>query len=372
MTSPAIAVAETTEETTGLDTAYRLLWLAVVFDVLAFGIGFEWDRRWHATHPFEDFFSPPHLFVYSMHLCATMTLAYITFQPELRRWFGEAFRLPPFPFPVPGPIALAGGGFVVTALAGFFDAIWHTAFGLDETAWSFPHSMLGWGIFIAFLGITSCRLAIARWKPLGIGSSIVFGFLIVATSLERFAGPYWNNISPDVLRFIAAIPVLAAEPPFQHTIRIYLAENITRWNPLFAPLAAAGVGLGFGLLRRLDARPLLLLGFAMFLTYSSNYVPLIVPALVLASNANERVGWRGWMIAGLAFGVAVWIVWHGDAVAAILAAPFMLGGARLADGIWDLLERPAKRAVLTLVVLAGIGAPIVTGVIDLSLRSRIP
>src|SRR5437868_13951152 len=80
--------------------AYRLLWLAVVFDVLAFGIGFEWDRRWHATHPFEDFFSPPHLFVYSMHLCATMTLAYITFQPELRRWFGDGFRLAPFPFPI--------------------------------------------------------------------------------------------------------------------------------------------------------------------------------------------------------------------------------------------------------------------------------
>ena len=42
--------------------AYRLLWLAVAFDVLAFGVGFGWDRRWHATHPFEDFFSQPHLF----------------------------------------------------------------------------------------------------------------------------------------------------------------------------------------------------------------------------------------------------------------------------------------------------------------------
>src|SRR5437868_7292117 len=179
-TAPPVATAARSSAI----AAYRLLWLAVAFDVLAFGVGAGWDRRWHATHPFEDFFSPPHLFIYSMHLCATMTLAYITFQPELRRWFGEAFRLPPFPFPVPGPIALAGGGFVVTALAGFFDAVWHTAFGLDETAWSFPHSMLGWGIFIAFLGITSCRLAIAKWKPLGIGSSIVFGFLIVATSLE--------------------------------------------------------------------------------------------------------------------------------------------------------------------------------------------
>lgn len=36
-------------------TAYRFLWLAVVFDLMAFGVGFGWDRRWHATHPFEDF-----------------------------------------------------------------------------------------------------------------------------------------------------------------------------------------------------------------------------------------------------------------------------------------------------------------------------
>ena len=113
--TPAVAAEK---DRVGLTTAYRLLWLAVIFDILAFGFGFEWDRRWHATHPFEDFFSPPHLFVYSMHLCATLTLAYIAFTPDLRRWFGDAFALPPFPFPVPGAIALAGGGFVVTGLAG--------------------------------------------------------------------------------------------------------------------------------------------------------------------------------------------------------------------------------------------------------------
>jgi hypothetical protein len=39
--------------------AYRLLWLAVAFNVLGFGISFfEWDRSWRATHAFEDFSSP--------------------------------------------------------------------------------------------------------------------------------------------------------------------------------------------------------------------------------------------------------------------------------------------------------------------------
>lgn len=48
------ATADTFVAETSQRTAYRLLWLAVP----AFGVGFGWDRRWHATHPFEDFFSP--------------------------------------------------------------------------------------------------------------------------------------------------------------------------------------------------------------------------------------------------------------------------------------------------------------------------
>ena len=140
-----IGAVEPVRENASLATAYRLLWLAVVLDLLAFGIGFDWDRRWHATHAFEDFFSLPHLFIYSMHLCATITLAYIAFTPDLRRWFGPTFRLPIVPFPIPGAIGLAAAGFGVVALAGVFDAIWHTTFGLDETNWSFPHSMFGWG-----------------------------------------------------------------------------------------------------------------------------------------------------------------------------------------------------------------------------------
>jgi hypothetical protein len=88
MTAPAVATMEPVRVAANLNAAYRLLWLALVVDVLAFGIGFPWDRRWHATHAFEDFSSPPHLFIYSMHLCATITLAYIAFTPDLRRWFG--------------------------------------------------------------------------------------------------------------------------------------------------------------------------------------------------------------------------------------------------------------------------------------------
>ena len=37
-----------------------------------------------------------------MHLCATLTLAYIAFTPDLRRLFGDTFSIPMLPFSVPG------------------------------------------------------------------------------------------------------------------------------------------------------------------------------------------------------------------------------------------------------------------------------
>jgi hypothetical protein len=377
MTAAAPPIA-TTASSSAL-AAYRLLWLAVVFDVLAFGVGFGWDRRWHATHPFEDFFSPPHLFVYSMHFLATLTLMWITFKPDLRSHFGRAFRLAPFPFPVPGEIAIAGGGFVLTALAGMFDAIWHTSFGLDETAWSFPHSMLGFGIFVAFIGIAACRIAIADEFPIGWPSAIVFGFLLLAASIDRFAGPFDRNISIAELEVIRRIPVLAAEPPFQHTIRIYEAYDITRLNPLFIPLAAAGAGLGIRLLQRFDPRPLLTLGLTAVISYTAPWIPYLAPGAVVALAGKRIASWRWLAAAGLAFGLATALV--SDAISrgqsfplfsALVAMVTFAVGAWLADRIWSVVVDPQRRAVLTFVVIAGICAPALTGALDLYLRAHTP
>ncbi len=309
-----------------------------------------------------------------MHLCATITLAYIAFTPELRRWFGDTFALPLLPFAVPGPIALAGGGFVITGLAGFFDGIWHTAFGLDETLWSFPHSMLGWGLVIAFLGISSCRLSISQWEPIGWGSAIVFGFLVFSSSIERVPGPFMNNIGPEVVRFTATIPVLAAEPAFQHTMRIYLANDITRFSPLFVPLMALGAGLAFGLLRRFDPRPLLVLGLGLLLTRTTDFVPLIVPAVVVALPGTAAIGWRSWTLTGLCFGVATAIVWDRPFTlgGALLAAPLTPVGASVANRIWRVVERPTRRRVLIFAAVAGVAAPAFTGAIDLVLRALTP
>jgi hypothetical protein len=372
VTATTVAAAEPLREDASLATAYRLLWLAVFFDVLAFGVGFEWDRRWHATHAFEDFFSPPHLFIYSMHLWATITLAYLAFTPALRRWFGPTFRLPLVPFPIPGPIGLAGAGFAVVALAGVFDAIWHTTFGLDETSWSFPHSMLGWGLFLAFLGITSCRVALRDWRPVGWASAVVFGFLVLAVSVERFAGPLANNLSPEVIRLIARIPVLAAEPDFQHTTRIYLAADVHRSNPLFVPLVSLSVGMGLGLLRSFDGRWWLTVGLTALLTRSTTFIPLIVAGLVLAVGGDRQGSPAVWFLAAAGFAVTTAVIWEGTLGGVLVGTLLFILGSLLADGIWRVVAAPTRGGVLALTALAGLAMPALTGTIDLILRARIP
>jgi len=367
-------------ERSSANAAHRLLWLAVLFDILAFGVGFGWDRQWHATHLFEDFFSPPHLFVYSMHFLATLTLMWITFVPDLRGHFGRAFRLVGFPFPVPGAIAIAGGGFVVTALAGVFDGIWHTSFGLDETAWSFPHSMLGWGIFVAFVGIAACRIALRDEFPIGWPSALVFGFLLLAVSVDRFAGPFERNISLAELEVIRRIPALAAEPAFQHTIRIYETDGITRLNVLFIPLAAAGAGLGIRLLQRFDPRPVVLIGLTALVTYTSPGVPYVVPGAVVALAGPRITGWRWLGAAGFGFGLVAALVsvaiGRGEVglpiFSALAAMVTFAIGAWLADRIWLVVADPQRGRVLAFVATAGIGAPALTGALDLYLRAHTP
>jgi hypothetical protein len=361
-----------TSDDASITTAYRLLWLAVIFDLLAFGVGFDWDRRWHTTHPFEDFFSPPHLFIYSMHFAATITLAYIAFTPELRGWFGPTLRLPLIPFPIPGAICLAGAGFGVVALAGVFDAIWHTTFGLDETNWSFPHSMLGWGLFVAFLGITSCRVALREWRPIGWPSQVVFGFLIAATSAERFAGPLATNLSPEVIQYVSRIPVLAGEPAFQHTTRIYLAAGIDRSNPLFVPLISLSAGLMLGLLHSLSPRRWLMLGLAALLSWTTTLIPFLVPAVVLAIGGNRQGSPAVWLLAGTAFALATAAIWQGTPGGALIGVPLFIIGSLIANPIWHVVLFPTRRGVLKLTALAGLAMPALTGIVDLVLRARIP
>src|SRR5258707_5989921 len=93
--------------------ALVFLWISLGFAVLAFGVGASWDRAWHGTHPFEQFWTPPHLFIYSMTLASGLAFARVLLDRDLREQFGEGFHLPLVPFAVPSSLLFAGCGFAV-------------------------------------------------------------------------------------------------------------------------------------------------------------------------------------------------------------------------------------------------------------------
>jgi len=141
------------------EASYRF-WVSLILFFLAFGFGTTWDRAWHTNHPFEDFYSPPHLFIYTTFALSGLAFLSVLVSPRRREWFGPEVRVP-LPsslarlgtrdLEVPASLLLTLSGCATVAFGGMLDNLWHSTFGLDETAWSTPHAMLGWGI-LADLG----------------------------------------------------------------------------------------------------------------------------------------------------------------------------------------------------------------------------
>lgn len=370
------------------DRARRLFWTALLLFVSALAIGFNWDRAWHVTHPFEDFWSPPHLFIYTMFGLTACVLARLAFTPALRPPFGGMMRLPVVGVAVPGALALAGGGLVVIGLAGAMDSIWHSAFGLDETGWSFPHAMLGWGGLLAFLGFISCRLALRASHPMAWYTRLLLGGVALMFITSVFTGPLGKNTTPERVRAIAQVGVLANEPAVQRVQQIYLEHNLTRRNPLFVLLSAAAAGVGLMVLRRVGGNDRVFIAAAVavtLLTLSGErrtaaylgllddpraWLPLpLLPAaltlLLLPARLAER--WA-WLAAGLVFGaLSVWF-WDAPPVFVLAAAPLMLLGARVGAWLAETLEQPQRGRVLALVATC-VCVPMLTGVADVWLRT---
>jgi len=57
---------------------------------------------------------------------------------------------------------------------------------------------------------------------------------------------------------------------------------------------------------------------------------------------------------------------------ALLAAPAMLVGAQIGEQIFHVLEHPTKTRAWCLVLGLTVGLPVVTGIIDLYLRTQTP
>ena len=399
--APALAGPPATEARVRSGCALRLIWATFIFFVVGVGVGISWDQTWHTMYEFDTFFAPPHILTYSVVFITTAIVALITYAPALRPAFGPGFRVVGSPVPIPGALALLGSGFITLALAGFLDFLWHSNFGLDETGWSTPHAMIGWGLLVVVLGFVACRLALRRYRPLGRLAPLVLSFLVLGFSFTPIVGPIGANTTPETVRAISNIPALAAQPPAQHTFRIYLEWNLTRTHPLLAPLGALWAGGALALLRGLDPRPRIWLttaalwsvaGFLSELNTvreldqyfrlnlekeAANWLPLpLLPAAVaVAVMPRLQLGERWtWLVAGAVFGVLAALIWGPQpqiAVLVVLSTLAMLLGARLGTWTYRALERPVRADVLRLIA-AGIGVPFLVGMVDLYLRRVTP
>lgn len=399
--APAPSTAPMPPPAPGLRTAHWYTWGVVAYFVIVVGIGIGWDGYWHATHRFDTFFSPPHIFIYANVLITALLVANLTFRPRLRPWFGPGFRVFPFPFEVPGPLFLTGSGLVLLGLAGGLDFLWHTNFGLDETNWSTPHAMIGWALCLTTLGLISCRLALRGYLPLHWYSALVLGGLALTFSAAPFLGPFHERATPAVVSAIAHIPVLLGQASAQHAFRIALAWDLTRTSPVFLLLASLWAGTVLAFARQLDRRGwLYLLVFALYTlaTLISSHraalrldhllgthiaqmsaawlpIPLLAPAALLTMliliGVPDRISWP---IAGVAFAACVYAIWGvGVYPAALiaLAAPLALLGLAAGEWAYRTLSQPTReRAWLLVGVCATV--PFIVGCVDLYLRFNTP
>jgi hypothetical protein len=382
----ATLTANVPRRASAVNRTERLLWLAFAFFLLGIGVGTGWDRRWHATHPFEDFWSPPHLFIYTNTLVAAAILVYLTFNDRLRSAFtcGQD-RLPLVPFAVPRALLVLGAGFVVIGLGGALDAVWHTAFGLDETNWSLPHAMLGHGVLLVALGFASAQLAFPRRLPWWAAG--VLAWVIINTAVDLIGGPILRNPPPDALRRIAELPVLAADPAYQHTSRIYLAWHLDRTNWLFLPMISFTVGFGLRLAQRLTGPrdrwlvAVSALGVLLMLLAGDNapvwaralLAPPFLPAALgytLARRLGSNSMWA-WCAAGWA-ACAISLIWVNSPLLGLLFGPLALAGAWLGERVLAVVDTPTRRSASVAAVSIGVLLPVMTGALDLYWRSHTP
>ena len=390
-------------DSASLNRAHVIFWLTFGAFMVTILVGLGWDRAWHTTHPFETFISPPHIFIYGTSAIGFALALAMVLVADIRRWFGPGLVVPLLSFRVPGALIILVGGFALQAQAGMvFDNFWHTSFGLDETAWSFPHAMLGWSFFLTLLGLVACRLAMRPHRRIAWYAAACMALLVLMFSVGPFLGPLRNNRTLDTVRAIDQIPVLLNQSAFQHTIRIYLSWDLTRENPLFILLSALWMGAALMLIRMLDRRARIWLSVALVFWLVSiagglgeargldrafqlslernpaNWMsePLMPGAVVLALALAIGIpeAWA-FAVAGWAFALLTWLIWREQTWGFFLVfagGPLAATGAALGERIYRVLDRPTLKSVVWFLVLAGLVTPFATGLVDLVLRKLTP
>jgi hypothetical protein len=398
------------QEPASLIWAYRLFWITFLIFFAATGGGKVWDRVYHLTVRFDTFWSPPHFFIFVMTSTSGLLVAAIAAIPKLRVWFGPSVRAPIFRWEMAGTLVFLGAGLIAISLDLMLDNLWHTAFGLDETQWSFPHDALAWCWFTIPIGFMSARLAFQKYRPIGWFTKLAMGFLILVFLCPPILEPLYINYSPMLLTALKNVPIVRGEPTAQHMYRIYLAAGITRQtSALFIPEVTVFAGIALAMLRKLDARISIFLlaplawscaimgrdlytilfvhvdgvktipqALHLALQEPSLWVPIplllaaICYTLLQQINIAEK---PAYMATGMIFAICTFFIWHNSNLMLLLVipAPFlMVFGAWVGRCFYSLMEHPTSQKVVLYIIITSGTIPAFWGAIDLTLRHSIP
>lgn len=145
----------------------QLIAVLVAVSGLLFITGGLWDEIWHRLYGIDeainDFFWRPHLMIYgSMGLNALLVLTGLFLALRGRGSLRQGLRSEPL-------IALIGLTSAYMMLSAPSDLVWHQIYGLDITAWSLPHLMVGVTLFLVMISAVALQLSLlpsAPWQGL--------------------------------------------------------------------------------------------------------------------------------------------------------------------------------------------------------------
>jgi hypothetical protein len=368
--------------------AFAILWTAVYFVAIGITLGGMWDKAYHANRGFESFYSAPHLFVYGM---VGLGLVLVI---GLVRWYAHLFgpRLDR-PIEIPGSLGLLVLGFLVTGVGGLvLDNAWHTAFGLDETPWSFPHMMISWGIVITMLGFAAATLALSRNRMASGRYRLLVAYILVLFSTTPIMGPFGKYHTVEQLQAVLSFSALEGSG-LKDAFEVLETWQLVRTNPLAVVFggvwagaivgflrpyldrlrAFAGLAVAFTLLR-LSSNKRMAEGLDLGLSDPATWAPLPLLACAIVVLVGARLDWderRTAVVAGAAFALAMALIWTPTVLGLAIATPVAILGyvfaRRIGNEAYEIVVNPTERGLRRVATVA-VAVPVTTGLVDLALR----
>jgi hypothetical protein len=304
-------------------TVRQVLATGVTVMGLLFIIGGFWDEVWHRVYGvgevIDDFWWPPHIMIYvSVGLNACFALGGMAFiMLRGKGTMRQRFRREP----LLGLLTLAGGFQVLTTP---LDPLWHELYGLDLTAWSLPHLILGIGLVAVMLvgaSIQRSLIAAGEWRGLQgftlqeVVMTILFTLSVIL--LCQFGTTEWESIEAIGSR----TDPFFARPEWLYPVVIATIAAFIGMTALYHFRRVGIVTVIFGL--ALLARVVLLVSFDALaepasMSFKAN-VFLMVPAIALdlwyayrlrqgLVEATRTPLWGSLLMAGVMLGVLLPVI----------------------------------------------------------------